>query len=491
MRPRVAIVYNAPAPSRYHDRGEDSAVLDVLESVSAVDLSLNELGYEVRRVPLLLPLEQAEGKLRAIEADVVFNLFEGFCGYPETEAAVPEMLAALGIPFTGCPGAALRQALDKAGTNALLRAHGVDTPAFQVLTPETVTAFRLSFPCIVKPRGEDASHGLSAKSVVHDAAALREQVAYISRGYGGQALVEEFIDGREFNVTVLGNSSLNVLPVSEINYALPPGVPRIITFAGKWQPDSPDFQGTKVICPAEISAETVERVRATALQTFRLLGCRGYARVDLRWDGRDRLGVIDVNPNPDISPHAGAIRQAARAGMDYTRFIGKIVQLALEKRMAVKMRPLRRADKPALMAILQRTPEFKPSEVAVAEEVLDSCLHDPVKSGYCSLVAALPEGVAGYICYGPTPLTEGTWDLYWMAVSPEKQGQGIGRALLGAAEEHIRREHGRMAVIETSSQPAYARIVRFHEHCGYREVGRVPDFYAPGDDRLLLVKRLD
>lgn len=142
------------------------------------------------------------------------------------------------------------------------------------------------------------------------------------------------------------------------------------------------------------------------------------------------------------------------------------------------------------MRILQDTSEFQPYEVVVAEEVIDSYLHDPTGSGYYTLVAEEDTTVVGYICYGPTPMTEGTWDHYWQAISREKQGRGIGSALLKVAEEEIRKAQGRLAIIETSSTTAYEKTVRFHLSNGYEIVGRIPDFYAPGDDKLILQKHL-
>ncbi len=142
------------------------------------------------------------------------------------------------------------------------------------------------------------------------------------------------------------------------------------------------------------------------------------------------------------------------------------------------------------MKILRNTPEFKPSEVVVAEEVIDSYLRDAEGSGYYTLVAETGSTIVGYICYGPTPLTDGTWDLYWQAVTQEKQGQGIGSALTEAAEGEIRKAQGRLAIIETSSTAAYERTRRFHIGHGYEVIGCIPDFYAPGDDKLILQKRL-
>ena len=331
MRPKVAIVYNEPSPCRYHFMGEEKAVSSVLDEVEAVHRVLAELGYAVALVPLLPPLEQARKRLEGIRADLVFNLFEGFDGCPETEAVMASILAELGLPYTGCPASALALALNKARTKMLLEVSGISTPRYQLLRPETLSMFHLSYPCIVKPCGEDASHGLSEESVVEDDASLEAQVGRVSQLFGGKALVEEFVDGREFNVTVLGTRQPVLLPISEIAYDLPPGMPRILTFPAKWDLQSMYFQCTKVICPAEISTELREHIVETALSIFRLLGCRGYARVDFRLDTEERPQVLEVNPNPDISPGTGAARQAEAGEMTYNQFIGRIAQLALER----------------------------------------------------------------------------------------------------------------------------------------------------------------
>jgi len=155
------------------------------------------------------------------------------------------------------------------------------------------------------------------------------------------------------------------------------------------------------------------------------------------------------------------------------------------------IRPMTGGDKPAILQILKATPQFKPAEVIVAEEVLDTYLSDNLGAGYHVLVAEVDSSVVGYICYGPTPMTEGTWDIYWIAVAPEEQGRGIGTSLLACAEAKIKEAKGRLALIETSSKPDYERTRRFHRSQGYKLVGRVPDFYAPGDHKLILRKKLD
>ncbi|MFH0941405.1 MAG: hypothetical protein V1823_00030 [Chloroflexota bacterium] len=332
MRGRVAIVYNEPDFGRYGAVGEELAVFGVLEAVEAVYQALIELGSEVIKLPLRPPLELAKEELRAINTDLVFNLFEGFSDDPQTEAMVPEILSELGLAYTGCPPSALRMALDKANMKVVLRSRQIPTPDFQVLDPGTLPTFRLDYPCIVKPRGEDASHGLTPESVVSDFPALARQVGLVSRDYGGCALVEEYIDGREFNATVLGDGEYTVLPPSEIVYSLPAGVPRILTYAAKWQPETPFFLGTRAVCPADIGAGEVALINQTAVAAFKLLGGRGYARVDMRFDRAGRLNVLEVNPNPDISPGTGAARQSDAAGMTYAEFIDKITDMAIRGR---------------------------------------------------------------------------------------------------------------------------------------------------------------
>jgi ribosomal protein S18 acetylase RimI-like enzyme len=147
-------------------------------------------------------------------------------------------------------------------------------------------------------------------------------------------------------------------------------------------------------------------------------------------------------------------------------------------------------DKPAVMQMLRNMPEFKPAEAVVAEEVLDSYLHDSIRSGYHVFVADTDSSVVGYICYGPTPLTEGTWDIYWLAVAPEQQSKGIGKSLLAFAEGNIKQASGTMAIIETSSRPEYEATGRFYRTQGYELACHIADFYAPGDDKLIFIKRL-
>ncbi len=153
------------------------------------------------------------------------------------------------------------------------------------------------------------------------------------------------------------------------------------------------------------------------------------------------------------------------------------------------MRKLRHDDIPLLEEILVATAAFTDDEVAIALELLETVLNDPNQQDYEVAVADIGDHVAGYVLFGPVPLTEGNYDLYWIAVDPNSQGSGIGRRLMKHVEEQVRQRGGRLLCLETSSQGGYMRTRKFYEQAGYVEESCIRDFYKPGDDRLTYVKR--
>jgi len=152
------------------------------------------------------------------------------------------------------------------------------------------------------------------------------------------------------------------------------------------------------------------------------------------------------------------------------------------------VRPMVRSDREAVMNILRQTAMFTPEEVQVAAEVMDDALDRPEQEDYSLAVWEEGGRVTGYAAYGPTPLTQGTYDLYWIAVSPDRQGSGLGRRLMDWVESRLRESGGRLLLIETSSQPRYEPTRRFYLGLGYREAARIADFYGPGDDRVTYAK---
>ncbi len=273
---------------------------------------------------------------------VVFNLFEGLDCPAETdanytrddEARAAVVLQELGYRLTGADGHTLALALNKPEAKAALQRNAVLTPPWCVFAhPDEVCANNLGslvFPVIVKPVAEDSSLGIDANAVVSDLNSLRTRVAYLIESYRQNALVESFIDGREFNISIWDNPP-QVLPLAEVDLnALGSPERRIVSFAAKWEESSFEYTHTPVICPAMVSEELAERIRDTALRAWKVVGGqRGYGRVDMRVCG-ERVYVLEVNPNPSLAPDAGFARAALAAGFDYAHMILKILSFVLE-----------------------------------------------------------------------------------------------------------------------------------------------------------------
>ena len=329
----VAVCFNRVPPTLL--KGEESDRLSeegAEQEALAVQQALSGLGHAVALLPIADDLVAALFALRASRPDVVFNLCEGFWGDSRREMHVAAALELLGCPVTGAPPLCLGLTQDKARTKDLFARHGLPTPPYLVVAPGTPLPplGGLNFPLIVKPRAEDASLGITEASIVEDSAALARQVRYVHAAYRQDALVEEFIDGREINAAVLGNFLPEVLPFSEIRFR--PGLTYpIVSYDGKWREDSAAYLLTEPVCPAILADAEALRIAEVARRAYDLCGCRDYARVDVRL--RDGIPyVLEVNANPDISPGAGLARAAGAAGLDYPTLIERILTLAADRK---------------------------------------------------------------------------------------------------------------------------------------------------------------
>ncbi len=329
VRMRVVVVYSDPQFGSHDSLAEGAPVVDVLDSVLPLERAIRELGHDCTLLALAPPLEMARGQLNQLNAaDVVFNLFEGFQGCPESEAAIASALEEMGLCFTGSPSAALRLGENKAVAKDVLRWSGVPTPDWQLLSPHGLMDLRVKLPCIVKPLAEHGSYGLTEKNVVEAPEALREQVEFVHQSYGCPSIVEEFLPGREFRALVVGDGHPRVLPVEEIVYRLPAHRPRLLTYRAKWVPDDEYYVGTEERCPADVGDDLNEELTRLALRAFAALGCRGYASVDMRQNRDGRPMVIDINPNTDINPAGSTRHPLQAAGLDYAAFISELLRLA-------------------------------------------------------------------------------------------------------------------------------------------------------------------
>jgi D-alanine-D-alanine ligase len=258
---------------------------------------------------------------------VVFNLLEGLGNRADLEPEAAASLERLGYRHTGSPPNAMALCLDKARTKKLMESCGIPTPGFQVCD-DGDAALSVPLPAIVKPVAEDASLGIDDDAVVTTEDELRRRVEYVVRAYREPALVEEFVEGREFNVALWGNGRPECLPLAEIDYSgIGDPLRRICSYAAKWDPERDEYYLTPVVCPAQVDAGLASRIRAIAVAAYEAAGCRGYARVDMRVRGRQPY-VLEINPNPDISPDAGFPRAALVGGYPYPQMVERILRLA-------------------------------------------------------------------------------------------------------------------------------------------------------------------
>lgn len=326
---KIAVLFNDDAEVLSFGEEKDRvAVAGAGPAAAAIAAALAARGRTAISIPVRTDALEVAARLRAARPDAVFNVCEGFAGRSRAEGAVAGLLDLLRIPYTGSPPAALFLAQDKARSKAVLRAAGVPVPAGGVLARAGgPLPAGLRWPAFVKTRYEDASHGISGANVCADEGALRARAAELIEMYRQDALVEEFLPGRELNAAVLGDE---VLPLSEIDFSkVPAGRPPVVTYDAKWMPASIEYRSTPAVCPAPLEDGLGAEVERLARAAFAALGCRGYARVDLRLDRDGRPVVLEVNPNPDLSPDAGFARSAARAGMSHEDLIERILDLAL------------------------------------------------------------------------------------------------------------------------------------------------------------------
>lgn len=499
---KIVVLYDGAAD----DEAASADVRGVIEAVDAVEQGLAERGHETLRLPVTADDPLWPERVRRAAADVVFNLCEGITGDASREAEVALRLEQAGLRFTGSPAAALERCRRKDAANRMLAAADVPVPEWAIVDAAFDADAWPHFPAIVKPAGQDASIGISGDSVVADPAGLRR--ALHDAAPHAPLLVQRYVEGRELNAAVVAGVPL---PVAEIEFAASAAGPRIVSYAAKWDYGSDDDLATLPRCPAPLDAQSARRVQEIAAAAVEALGVRGYARVDLRLDQAGRPWVLEVNPNPDLAPGAGLTRMAAAAGWDHAELAARVLEAALDAAAAeasveearavdarrtstapsvIELRPLLPVHRRAIETLVRDTGVFRESEVLVALDVVDSYFTNPGQD-YTALGAFTREGsLLGYVCYGPTPGAEGTFDLYWIAVSPTAQGRGVGTLLLQEVERRLAQQHARLVIIETSGTPPYEPTRGFYRARGYHEVARVPDFYADGDDRVILAKRM-
>jgi D-alanine-D-alanine ligase len=320
---KIVILHNADAL--------EPPVDPIIEQLSG---ALRGLGHEAETVIVDRPIDALVAELRRQAPDLVFNITESFHDKSSLDSNIAALLNLIQCQYTGSSPAGLMLAGDKSLTKKVLRFHSIQTPEFATLYRGAVDwAGDLSFPVIVKPPQEDASLGITSASVVHEIKDLFARIDELQTEYQGPVLVEQFIEGREFYVGVLGNANPEALPVIELDFSgFPADRPRIASWNAKWGEDGEgsgaEFAGTKSVFPTNLPEELVERMQRVAIEAFNALRLRDYARIDLRVSDAGEIYVIEVNPNCYLERESEFSRAAKQHGLEYDALIARLVDLA-------------------------------------------------------------------------------------------------------------------------------------------------------------------
>ena len=327
---KIALIHNLKPPARDPSLPADYySECDSPKTVAAIAKALRSNGCTV------LPVEadrHLPNWLKIHPVDLAFNIAEGFKG-DSREARVPALLELMEIPHTGSGVLSLALAMDKSRSKQIFRYAGIPTPNFQLLShPDEPLDRRLHFPLIVKPNCEGSAKGIWASSVVSDEAALKAQIDKVYKEYAQDVLIEEFIDGKELTVGILGNEQ--ILPVLEIDFS---GCEASGEFFYSWR--MKEFQGNKDLhltptfwCPARLDLKVTQAVPAVALKAAKVLSCQDIARVDIRLSDDGIPFVLEVNPLPGLDPEESNLPiMAQAAGLTYEALIHRIVGYAIER----------------------------------------------------------------------------------------------------------------------------------------------------------------
>ena len=333
---KVVIIYDRvlvdEAEEAAADKGPVLRTLDKKEVEEEVAEALTKLGHE----PVLYEVDGTMKSLLGlsrVDCDLVFNLCESFNGDDTADFKIAAYLELIGKKYTGSGTHGLMLAQDKAIAKKIFAFHGIHTPTFaKSFRGRLDFSHDLQFPVIVKPAREDGSIGIEFSAVVNSIRELMERMDWLHANFDSPVLIEEYVDGREMYVGVIGNDKPEALPVIELDLSkLPDGTPRIASAEVKWGKGTKAYRDTKSAIATDLSEETAAALQQTAVAAYQALELRDYGRVDMRLQADGRVHVIEVNPNPWLSSKAEFAMAARKAGRTYPQLIEEIVELTTSR----------------------------------------------------------------------------------------------------------------------------------------------------------------
>jgi len=295
--------------------------------------ALGTLGHPTEHLAIFDNLDLLRQKLETFAPDVIFNLADQFKNNRGFDQNIASLLEMQGVPFTGCGATGLVLCKHKGTSKKILGYHHIHVPNFVVI-PRGQRIARLKrpkFPLLVKPVKEEASYGISQASFVTSDEQFRERVAFIHESHDSDVIAEEYIEGRELYVSVMGNAKLTVFPIRELVFReVPPNEPKIATYKAKWDEEYRKRWGLQNQFPEGLEPALVAQIEETCKRIYRLLTIEGYARIDLRLTAANEIYFIEANPNPILAADEDFAQAAGKAGLTYPQLIDRIIRQAMK-----------------------------------------------------------------------------------------------------------------------------------------------------------------
>jgi D-alanine-D-alanine ligase len=325
----VGLIHNVPVSP---GQAFSEASADIMTQVEAIEEALEDLGHRSVRIPFTREVSGFITRMKEAGVQIAVNLCETLDEDPHFAGHPASLFELLSIPFSGSPAIALMLTTDKLTTKQLLKDQGIRTPPYLMYDGINSLDFHaLKYPVILKPRFQDASIGIEQESIFIDDLSLREGINGFFERFGS-LLVEEYVGGREFNVSLFGYPSPSALPLAEIDFsAFPEGLFPIVGYRAKWDTSSFEYYHTPRKFPQGLSSSLRQGIEGVALECFHLLMLRDYGRIDMRVDDDGQIYVLEVNANPCLSPDAGFVAAAQQAGMSYADMVETLMEF-VEKR---------------------------------------------------------------------------------------------------------------------------------------------------------------
>ena len=329
---KVLVLFDGVQPTPIDADLSDQMKTEEWETEANVMAALKELGHSAEHLAIYDDVDLVRQKMESFQPDVLFNLVEQFKNNPEFDQNIVSLLEMQGVPFTGCGSTGLTLCKHKGISKKILGHHGIPTPNFVVIPRgQRIAGPRpLKFPILVKPVKEEASYGISRASFVQNDEQFRDRITFIHEKYKSDAIAEEYIEGRELYVSIMGNTRLTVFPIRELIFReVPPNEPRIATYKAKWDEKYRKRWGLEGQFAETLDAELVKEIEKTCKEIYRLLTIDGYARIDLRLTADNKAYFIEANPNPHLAADEDFAQSAAKAGLKYPQLIQGIIRLGM------------------------------------------------------------------------------------------------------------------------------------------------------------------